>query len=95
MITEDMVSVKLPPLQYSVLSALLHNKKEDDKVFPNVVYKNIWQYYKRYGVGPHIARGAFADQQVREIVKAHMAEKPNESPEASLARLKKDIKEKW
>ena len=94
MITDEMVHVNLPPLQYAVLSNLLHNKPPDTKVFPDVIYKVILNYYHRFGITPHAVRGAYANSEIKKIVAAFIAEKPTESPSMSMTRLRKEIKEK-
>ena len=94
MITADMVHVKMPPTAFNALASLIYNKDPDTKVFPDVVYKRVWREYKKYGITPHAARGAFADQRLRDITEAFIKERPNESPDVAMRRLRQEIKEK-
>jgi hypothetical protein len=93
LITGDNVTVALPDLQYHTLSRLMHMKALEDRVFPDVKYKEVWKYFKTYGITPHVARGAFADQEVNELImqfKPH----PGASAQTAFAEFKKAVREK-
>ena len=92
MLTGANVSVALPELQYNTLSKLISLKRIDEKVFPSVVYKHIWEHYKKYGITPHAARGALAEEMMSTLRKSFQ-KTPDESPERAYTRFKKAVKE--
>ena len=59
-----------PPLPMPVFNLLLQKKggRDDEKLFNDVSYKTVWRTYKKYGVTPHITRGAYANNVVRQLM---------------------------
>lgn len=91
MVTDQTVSVAVKPLQMRTMMSLLSGKAPDEKVFPNVEYKKVWRFYKKFGVTPHISRSYFADSMVSEIL-SDFARRPSEGSREALRRLRNEIK---
>lgn len=64
------VSPNLPPPVMKQLMQKKYGEQGDDaKLFNNVSYKTVWRTYKKYGVTPHIARGAYANNVVKQLIR--------------------------
>ena len=92
MITGNNVSVKLPDLQYFTLSKLTAMRDMDAKVFPDVIYKHLWSHYGTYGITPHAARGALAEEMMGALRKSFQRN-PEESADVAYTRFKRAVKE--
>lgn len=92
MVTDQTISVPLKPLQLQTMDKLLDGKDVDEKIFPDVEYKKVWRFYKKFGVTPHTSRSHFADSMVSAIIK-DFDRRPDEGARESVRRLRNEIKE--
>lgn len=84
-----------PPVQIILHRKLfMEDPRPDKRLFDKrISYKRIWKEYKKYGVTPHIVRGAFADAMVNELIN-NFKVKPYDSAKTAMKRFNSLIQDK-